>query len=176
MGLSVAQVGRLLGKCNRGEERERSVMAASREETIQMLIEAYCMELETVMNYIANSTNLDGVRAEEIKKSLAADIQAEIGHAQQLGNRVKQLGGQVPGSAAVKIGSQQQPPRETTDVVAVIKGVIEAEEGACNHYRTIIRATDGDDYVTQDLCIRLLADEEEHLVQFRGFLKEYMQS
>jgi hypothetical protein len=27
--------------------------------------------------------------------------------------------------------------------------------------------------VTQDLCIRLLADEEEHLVQFKGFLKEY---
>jgi len=32
---------------------------------------------------------------------------------------------------------------------------------------------EGEDYVTQDLCIRLLADEEEHLVQFKGFLKEY---
>jgi hypothetical protein len=27
--------------------------------------------------------------------------------------------------------------------------------------------------VTQDMCIRLLADEEGHLVQFKGFLKEY---
>ncbi len=39
-----------------------------------MLTEAYWMELETVTNYLANSVDLDGVRAEEIKKSLAADI------------------------------------------------------------------------------------------------------
>lgn len=148
-------------------------MASSREEVIAMLRTAYCMELETVMNYMANSINLDGVRAEEIKKSLAADIQEEVGHAQQLGARIKQLGGQVPGSAAVEVGSQAQPPEVSTDVVAVIHGVIDAEQTACNHYKSIIRATDGDDYVTQDLCIRLLADEEEHLIQFQGFLKEY---
>ena len=39
------------------------------------------MELETVMNYIANSINLDGVRAEEIKKALAANVVEELGHA-----------------------------------------------------------------------------------------------
>jgi bacterioferritin len=148
-------------------------MAATNTETIDLLKKAYCMELETVMNYLANSINLDGVRAEEIKKSLAADITEEIGHAQQLGQRIKQLGGQVPGSKTVRIGRQQQPPEDTTDVVAVIHGVIEAEEAACDHYKSVIRAVDGEDYVTQDLCIRLLADEEEHLIQFRGFLKEY---
>ena len=42
-------------------------MAASTKEIIALLLEAYSMELETVMNYLANSTNLDGVRAEEIK-------------------------------------------------------------------------------------------------------------
>jgi bacterioferritin len=131
------------------------------------------MELETVMNYLANSVNLDGVRAEEIKKSLGADITEEIGHAQQLAQRIKQLGGLVPGSASVEVGNQQQPSSDTTDVVYVIKAVIAAEEAACKHYKAVIQATDGDDYVTQDLCIRLLADEEEHLVLFRGFLKEY---
>ncbi len=39
-----------------------------KEEIIRELSVAYWMELETVMNYIASSTNLDGVRAEEIKK------------------------------------------------------------------------------------------------------------
>ena len=37
-------------------------MAATNEVVIAMLKEAYSMELETVMNYLANSTNLDGVR------------------------------------------------------------------------------------------------------------------
>ncbi|MBI2479264.1 MAG: rubrerythrin [Planctomycetia bacterium] len=123
-------------------------MAATNDEVIKMLKEAYSMELETVMNYLANSTNLDGVRAEEIKKSLAADITEELLHAQQLGQRIKQLGGVVPGSAEVK-------------------------QAACAQYKKIIRATEGEDYVTQDLCIRLLGAEEEHLVLFRGFLKEY---
>ncbi len=148
----------------------------TREETIELLKTAYSMELETVMNYMANSINLDGVRAEEIKKSLAADITEEIGHAQVLGQRIKQLGGLVPGSASVKVGNQIQPGNDTTDVVGVIKAVIEAEEKACAHYNKVINAVDGEDYVTQDICIRLLADEEEHLVLFRGFLKEYQAS
>lgn len=148
-------------------------MAASNEEVIELLRTAYSMELETVMNYIANSINLDGVRAEEIKKSLSADVGEELLHAQQLGQRIKQIGGVVPGSGEVSIGSQRQPPEDTTDVIAVIEAVIEAEKAACSQYKKIIKATDGEDYVTQDLCIRLLADEEEHLVLFRGFLKEY---
>jgi bacterioferritin len=148
-------------------------MAATNDEVIEMLKTAYSMELETVMNYIANSTNLDGVRAEEIKKSLAADVNEELLHAQELGRRIKQLGGFVPGSAAVSIGGQQQPPADTTDVTGVINAVIEAEAAACSQYKKIIKATDGEDYVTQDMCIRLLADEEEHLTLFPGFLKEY---
>ncbi len=151
-------------------------MAASTSEVIDMLTAAYSMELETVMNYIANSTNLDGIRAEEIKKSLAADIPTEIGHAQQLGQRIKQLGGQVPGSLGVKLGNQIQPSTNTTDMVAGIQAVIGAEDAACKQYKKIIRATEGEDYVTQDLCVRLLADEEEHLVLFKGFLKEYAQT
>ena len=143
------------------------------EEFIALLTKAYNMELETVTNYLANSVNLDGVRAEEIKKSLAADITEELGHATQLANRIKQIGGTVPGSAALAMGEQFQPPEDTTDVVAVIEGVIEAEEAACAHYKKIIKATDGEDYVTQDLCIQLLGQEEEHLIQFKGFLKEY---
>ena len=148
-------------------------MAATVKETITLLLESYGMELETVMNYLANSTNLDGVRAEEIKKSLGADVAGEIAHAQQLAQRIKQLGGHIPGSKALVMGRQIQPVENTTDVVGVIKSVIAAEEAACAQYKKIIKAVEGEDYVTQDLCIRLLADEEEHLVQFKGFLKEY---
>lgn len=45
--------------------------AKKRNEVLALLAQAYWMEIETVMNYIANSVNLDGVRAEEIKKRLA---------------------------------------------------------------------------------------------------------
>jgi bacterioferritin len=148
-------------------------MAVTTQQTIDLLLESYSMELETVMNYLANSVNLDGVRAEEIKKSLGGDVLGEITHAQQLANRIKQLGGHIPGSKDLVLGKQIQPVTVTTDVVGVIKSVIAAEEAACSQYKKIIKAVEGEDYVTQDLCIRILADEEGHLVQFRGFLKEY---
>lgn len=148
-------------------------MSDKREETTSMLQQSYCMEIETVMNYMANSINLDGVRAEQIKQALAADITEEVLHAQQLGRRIKQLGGVLPGSESVAVGSQSQPPEDTTDVIGVIKGVIQAELAACEQYHKIIRFCSDGDPVTADLCTRLLADEEEHLVLFRGFLKEY---
>ena len=145
-------------------------------DVLQMLLQSYSMELETVMNYLANSINLDGVRAEQIKSALASDIAEEVDHAQQLGRRIKQLGGALPGSENVDLGNQIQPPLESTDVVGAIKGVIAAEEAACEQYLRIIHATHRNDPVTADLCTRLLADEEEHFVLFRGFLKEYEQS
>ena len=114
---------------------------AKRKEIVELLTRAYWMEIETVQNYIANSINLDGVRAEEIKKSLSADITAEIGHAQEFGRRIKELYGRVPGSMEFRAEQRSlQPPADTTDVVGVIRGVIEAEQGAIDHYTNVIRA------------------------------------
>jgi bacterioferritin len=147
---------------------------AKTQEIVKELTVAYFMEIETVMNYIANSVHLDGVRAEEIKKSLAADVTEEIGHAQQLADRIKTIGGAIPGSQAFKATQASlQPPTDSTDVVTVIKGVIDAEEAACAQYTKIIQLCDGVDYVTQDMCITVLADEQQHRREFRGFLMEY---
>ncbi len=57
------------------EKREK------REEIIELLTRAYWMEIETVMSYIANSVNPDGIRAQEVVEALAEDIQEELGHA-----------------------------------------------------------------------------------------------
>ena len=144
------------------------------EDIIRELQVAYWMEMETVMNYISNSINLDGVRAEEIKSSLAADIVEELTHAQNLARRIKTIGGKVPGSAQFKAGQDTlQPPADSTDVISVIKGVIAAENAAITQYNKLIKLCDGVDYVTQDLCIQSLSDEETHRRDFLGYLKEY---
>jgi bacterioferritin len=152
-------------------------MPVTKEQIIESLRHAYNMELETVINYLANSLHLDGVRADFVKQALAADIQGELQHATQLGNRIKQLGGEIPGSLALKMTQRSlQPPRDTTDVVDVIRGVLQAEEDAIQQYRALARLTEGEDYVTQDLAITILADEEGHRQHFEGFLKEYTKS
>jgi bacterioferritin len=127
-----------------------------------------------VMSYIANSINPDGVRAMEIRESLEADIQEELGHAQQFAARIKELYGVVPGS--LEFTAEQsflQPPDDQVDIVHVIKGVIAAESGAIEHYSRIIEQTDGIDPVTQDMVTTILHDEQGHKRLFEGFLREY---
>jgi bacterioferritin len=143
-------------------------------EIVENLKIAYSMELETVLNYIANSINLDGIRAQEVADSLRDDVKAEVKHAQLLGARIKILNELVPGSKALRFNQDSlQPHEDNCDVMAVIRGVIDAEEAACRQYQKLIEICDGVDYVTQDLCIKLLADEEEHRREFQGYLKEY---
>ncbi|WP_135305385.1 ferritin-like domain-containing protein [Haloarcula amylovorans] len=142
---------------------------------IDLLRQAYGDEMETVMNYQTNAIALDGVRAEEIKESLREDIQEELGHAEQLGQRLKQLDAQLPGSSEfVARQDSLQPPENTTDVLAVIEGVLDAENDAIQTYRDLVDAAEeADDPVTEDLAVTLLADEEAHRAEFRGFRKEY---
>ncbi|MEA2304228.1 MAG: bacterioferritin [Solirubrobacteraceae bacterium] len=145
-----------------------------REQIVDLLKRAYWMEIETVMSYIANSINPDGVRAQEIIESLQGDIQEELGHAQQFATRIKELYGVVPGSTDFKPEQTYlQPPEHQTDIVHVIKGVIEAETGAIEHYNRIIEETEGSDPVTNDMVIAILRDEEGHRRLFEGYLREY---
>ena len=145
-----------------------------REEIIELLKKAYWMEIETVMSYIANSVNPDGVRAQEIKESLAEDITEELRHAQEFAARIKELYGVVPGSD--DFSAEQtflQPPDDQVDIVHVIKGVIEAEAGAIEHYSRIVEVCADVDPVTEDMVIAILRDEQGHMREFEGFLREY---
>lgn len=149
-------------------------VAATKQAIVAELVRSYTMEVETVLNYLANSIHLDGLKAAQVRAALADDITEELTHAQQLGDRIKELFGDVPGSLGLKFEqTKMQPPTVSTDIVAIIKGVIEAEQGAIEQYQKIVDLCDGVDYVTQDLCIALMADEESHRRLFIGFLKEF---
>ncbi len=146
---------------------------SQRKKIVDLLTTSYNMELETVVNYLANSQWLDGIRAKHIKDALAADVSEELLHATQLAGRIKVLEGRVPGSLELKMTQEHmQPPQSSVDVRAVIKGVIEAEDSAIAQYQRIIEACEGSDPVTQDLCTTLKGDEEQHRRLFKGFLLE----
>src|SRR5215203_1342824 len=137
---------------NRGSQGILSEeMAEKRKEIVELLKTAYFMELETVMNYVTNSINPDGVRA------------------QQFAARIKELYGVVPGSMEFKASQDTlQPPEDQVDVVHVIKGVIDAEVGGIQHYTRIVEETEEVDPVTQDMVIDILRDEQGHRRLFEG--------
>jgi bacterioferritin len=148
--------------------------AAKREEILGLLTRAYWMEVETVMSYLANAAALDGIRAEEVAEALGADVDEELQHARKFAGRIKELYGTPPGSLEFTAEQRSlQPPEDPTDVVTVIRGVIEAESGAIEHYTRIIEACDGVDWGTQDMVIDILRDEEGHLRRFERYLREF---
>ena len=103
--------------------------AAKREEILELLRRAYWMEMETVMSYLANAENLDGVRAEGSQRRCPttsrrswATPAASPGASRRLRH--------APGSAEFTPDQPYlQPPADATDVVTVIEGVIQAESG-----------------------------------------------
>ena len=117
----------------------------TREKIIELLTKAYWMEIETVMSYIANSVNPDGVRAQEIIESLH---RGHPGGARPRAAVRRRASRSSTASCRARWTSRAeqtylQPPEHQTDIVHVIKGVIEAETGAIEHYNRIIEATDG---------------------------------
>lgn len=140
---------------------------------IPLLKKAYAAELETVQNYLANSVWLDGLRAQEVVEALAGDVTDELGHAQRLAHRLKELGACPPGSLDLaRTQTDLQPSADSTDLRHVIAGALAAERDAIATYKELIITASGDsDPVTADLAVQILADEEKHRSLFEGFLK-----
>ena len=131
------------------------------------------MEAETVLSYLANAANLDGIRAEEIAEALDAGRRGGARPRAQV--RGPHQGPVRHASRDVRHGPRAGVPaaRDSTDVVGVIRGVIEAEAGAIEHYNRVIEACDGVDWATQDMVIEILRDEENHLRPSSSGIREF---
>jgi len=142
-------------------------------EIITELKRSYAIELETIQNYLANSIDLEGTEAEVVRKSLEEEITLKLRHARRLAKRIHILGGRLPGSLELpRDQNLLQPPLDNGDVMAVIRGVISANDTSINQYQKIINLTEGLDYVTQDMVIDLLSDEREHRRRFLDLLTQ----
>jgi len=144
------------------------------DKTKEIIIElkrSYAIELETMENYLALSIDLEGREAEPIRKSLGEEITLKLKHARRLAKRINVLGGRLPGSLELwRDQNLLQPPLDQMDAMAVIRGVISANETSISQYQKIIHLTEGLDYVTQDMVIDLLSDERELRRLFLSFL------
>jgi bacterioferritin len=123
---------------------------------------SYTTEIETIQNYLANATNLEGARAEPIKDLFDEQAQTALSHARRLAKRIKALEGRVPGSMELaRVHKDLRPPADATDVDIALRSAIRLEDAVIARYERIIQLCDGHDFVTLDLAIELLVDERE---------------
>jgi bacterioferritin len=134
---------------------------------------SYATEIETIENYLANATDLEGARAEAIKEFFDDQVQTALGHARRLAKRIKALGGSVPRSSELStVPKDLPPPIDTTDVDSALIDAIKSEDAAIAQYERIIRLCDGHDFVTLDLVIELLVDQRERRQRLAALLAE----
>jgi bacterioferritin len=142
-----------------------------RQEIVRRLKKSYAMELESVENYLANSIHMEGPPAEQLKNALEHAVGSELRHARRLAKRIKILEGSVPGSFDLpRDQSYLQPPTDSQDYMSVVRGALTATESAIANYQATIQITENLDYVTQDLLIELLAEEQQQRARFNQLL------
>lgn len=137
-------------------------LVGPRSALVRKLTEAYWGEIETVRDYVASSTNRDGMRAERISSSLREAIACHLDHAQRLAMRISRLHGPIPGpdDFSERLRSLRAPA-DPLDSMAVLTGLIEAETAAVERYRRITAvAADALDWVTEGLVAQLIRESE----------------
>jgi bacterioferritin len=165
-----------MGK-NISKMTSKNIHMASEQDVIDLLTKAYVDEVETTINYLSHAINLDTFDGRDVAEELLQDVQNEQDHAQQLGERIRVHNEKVPMSLEDNMDFSQNSLNnieDTTDVIAVIDGVIEAEKDAIETYKRLVEvARDVGDVGTASLAETLLRDEENHLREFRSLRKQF---
>lgn len=133
---------------------------------VELLTQAYWMEIEIVTHYLAGSTP-GGAGA--VDAVLARGIDDEVEHTRALGRRILELHGDLPDQGPLQYGS---PLGRQPDERAMLEALIAIELGAIRHYARIVRATAAADADTHELALSILEDERRHLRLFERFLRE----
>jgi bacterioferritin len=134
------------------------------EELIGLLNQGIELEYQAFLQYYYQSLRLKGLETAPLREMLAAEADAELGHAKALAERVVALGGEPSMKIApVKIGKS---PKE------MIKYDLEREAKAIALYRKIVKSLHGTQgyELTYLLVLRILGDELKDVEEFEAFL------
>lgn len=146
------------------------------EDLIRELNLAYEEELKSLQNYLSIGVYLEGVYGQGVvAEDLIQDVGEERNHAERLAQRITELDGKpvfsTQDNTSQKIVDNVQ---SEDDVEEAVRAVIELEKGAVERYKKIIRMSrELGDETTRRLAEDLLADEEEHLDDFEGYLAHW---
>jgi bacterioferritin len=141
---------------------------------INDLNRAYADEWLAHYSYLWMARTVTGPGYEDMGEFLEEIAKDEAEHAEELANRIQELGGLplVNFSDLEKHANAPypKPPKSTTDYKGMIKVVTEAEAGAIDVYQKIAEKTKGKDHVTYQLACHILAEEVGHEEKFEDLL------
>jgi bacterioferritin len=146
--------------------------SADRETVIKVLNEALATEIVCVLRYRRHYFMASGIHAEGVAAEFLQHSNDEQGHADQIAQRIVQLGGAPNFSPEGLLTRSQAEYVEGETLSDMIKEDLVAERIAIDSYRDIIQYLGNDDPTTRRMMETILAVEEEHADDLVNLLDE----
>jgi bacterioferritin len=143
---------------------------ADRETVLKRLNDALATELICVLRYRRHHFMARGINSQSVAQEFLAHANEELGHADQLAERIVQLGGEpdfAPDSLTKRSHAEYV---EGSTLATMIRENLVAERIAIDSYRSLIQYLSDNDPTTRRLLEGILAVEEEHADELADLL------
>ena len=143
---------------------------ADRKTVLRLLNEALATEVVCTLRYRRHHFIASGIHAQSVADEFLEHATEEQGHADQLAERIVQLGGEPdfnPEGLLTRSHSEYVPGG---DLVEMIRENLVAERIAIESYGEMIRSIGDDDPTTRRMLEGILATEEEHADDLRTLI------
>lgn len=146
--------------------------SADRKTVIKVLNESLATEIVCVLRYKRHYFMASGIHAESVAAEFLQHANEEQGHADQIAQRIVQLGGEPNFNPEGLLSRSHAEYVEGDTLLDMIKEDLVAERIAIDSYREIIRYLGNDDPTTRRMMEGILAMEEEHADDLVSLLDE----
>jgi bacterioferritin len=133
-----------------------------RKQVISILNEALATEIVCVLRYKFHYFMASGIHSQSVKQEFLEHANEEQQHADQIAERIKQLGGKPEMNPAILASRSHSEYKEGTSLSDMIKEDLIAERIAIESYRDIIQFLGDKDTTSKRMLEAILAKEEEH--------------
>jgi bacterioferritin len=135
---------------------------ADRNTVVKLLNEALATELVCVLRYKRHYFMASGIHAQAVADEFLEHANQEQGHADQIAERIVQLGGEPNLSPEGMLSRSHSEYVEGDSLIDMIKENLVAERIAIDSYREMAQYLGDDDPTSRRLMEEILAVEEEH--------------
>lgn len=135
---------------------------ADRKAVLKLLNDALATEIVCVLRYRRHHFMARGIHSQAVAAEFLAHSNEEQGHADQIAERIVQLGGEPDFSPGSLLSRSHAEYVEGTTLAEMIREDLVAERIAIDSYRDSIHYLGDQDPTTRRLLESILAVEEEH--------------
>ncbi len=143
-----------------------------RDTVIKLLNEALATEIVCTLRYRRHYFTASGINAQSVAAEFLEHANEEQGHADQIAERIVQLGGAPNFSPDGMLSRSHAEYVEGDSLASMIKEDLVAERIAIDSYRDMISYFGNNDPTSRRLMEQILAVEEEHAEDLVSLLQE----